>query len=71
MAFAPTHIIILIIILIITLSVVLPFMKIFKKAGFPSALGVLMIVPLVHFIMLFFLAFSEWPALRKSEQREE
>jgi hypothetical protein len=55
------------IILIGFFLVVFPFMKIFKKAGFPSALGVLMIVPLVHFVMLFFLAFSEWPALRKSE----
>jgi hypothetical protein len=42
-----------------------PYCKIFSKAGYPGALGVLMLVPLLNVVMLFFLAFSDWPILRK------
>jgi len=37
-----------------------PFREIFKKAGFPPILSVLMLVPLVNLILLYFVAFSEW-----------
>jgi hypothetical protein len=68
MPFFPSHFMLIVIILLFCIvPVILPFGKIFAKAGFPSVLGVLMIVPLVNFILLFFLAFSEWPALRKSQ----
>jgi hypothetical protein len=52
----------------ISLIVVLPFWQIFKKAGFPPALSVLMLVPFVSLVVLFVVAFSEWPALRRSQQ---
>jgi hypothetical protein len=61
--FQPVH---LLVILVVVLVMVLPYWKIFKKAGFAPALSLLMLVPLVNIIMLFFLAFSEWPALKKS-----
>jgi hypothetical protein len=32
-----------------------------EKAGFPGALGLLALLPLVNLIMFFFLAFSDWP----------
>ena len=35
--------------------------KIFKKAGYPGALGLLMLVPLANILMFAILAFSEWP----------
>jgi hypothetical protein len=63
--FQPLH---LLLILIITLVWFVPFWKIFKKAGFAPALSLLMILPLMNVVMLFFLAFSEWPALKKSGQ---
>jgi uncharacterized membrane protein len=44
---------------------VLPFYKIFSKAGYPGILGLTMIVPLLNVIMLLFLAFSEWPVLKE------
>jgi ATP-dependent Zn protease len=37
-----------------------PFRVIFKKAGFQPILSVLMLVPLVNLILLYFVAFSEW-----------
>ncbi len=51
---------------VVSVSIVVPYWKIFKKAGFAPALSLLMIVPLANVIMPFFLAFSEWPALKKS-----
>lgn len=36
------------------------FWQIFRKAGFPAPLSLLMLVPLVNVAMLFFLAFSPW-----------
>ncbi|HEY3364431.1 MAG TPA: hypothetical protein VGK74_05210 [Symbiobacteriaceae bacterium] len=41
--------------------IVLPYWRIFTKAGYSGALSLLMIVPLANFIMPFVLAFSEWP----------
>lgn len=40
--------------------IVIPFWKIFSKAGFAGALSLLMIVPLVNLIVLYVVAFSEW-----------
>ena len=44
---------------------VLPFWIIFQKAGFPGALALLMLLPVVNVVMPFFLAFADWPALRR------
>jgi hypothetical protein len=49
--------------------VIIPFWQIFKKAGFPAPLSLLMLVPVAGLIVLFFVAFSEWPALRKPNAR--
>ncbi|SDM51474.1 hypothetical protein SAMN05428957_10713 [Oryzisolibacter propanilivorax] len=46
--------------------IVLPFWKIFGKAGFSGWLGLLMIVPMVNLIALYVLAFSDWPIARRT-----
>ena len=43
---------------------ILPFWKIFTKAGFPGWLSLLMFIPIANIIILFYLAFAEWPALK-------
>jgi hypothetical protein len=48
-----------------TAVVVIPFWFIFKKAGFSGALALLMLVPVANLVMLFVLAFAQWPALDK------
>lgn len=48
--------------LIVGLVIILPFWKIFSKAGFNGALSLLMVVPIVNVFMIFFLAFADWPA---------
>ena len=51
----------IIVVLVILILVILPYWKIFSKAGYSGGLSLLMLVPLLNFIMLFFLAFSSWP----------
>jgi len=55
---------VLIIVIVMASVIVVPFWRIFSKAGFPGALSLLMFIPLVNLIMIFVLAFAEWPALR-------
>jgi type VI protein secretion system component VasK len=47
--------------------VVVPYWQIFRKAGFNPALSLLMVVPLANLVMLFYLAFAEWPILKQQQ----
>ena len=47
--------------LIVTAIKILIICKIFSKAGFCWALGLLMLVPIANIVMAFFLAFADWP----------
>ncbi|PDQ19972.1 hypothetical protein CN311_16720 [Mesorhizobium sanjuanii] len=49
------------ILLIICVVLVVPYWRIFPRAGWPSALSLLMVVPLVNFVLLWILAFKKWP----------
>jgi len=53
------------------LLTVLPFWKICTKAGFPGALSLLMLLPIANVILLFYLAFAEWPALQGQGGRSQ
>ena len=52
-------------VLIIVAVKILIFCKIFSRAGYSWALGLLMLVPIANIIMLFVLAFAEWPVQRE------
>jgi hypothetical protein len=54
------------VIIIGSLIVVIPYWMIFKKAGFPPFLGILMVVPLVNVALLYVLAFSQWKVVPSS-----
>ena len=45
--------------------------RIFSKAGYSGALGLLMLVPFGCLIMLCILAFSQWPSLKSSDLPEQ
>ncbi len=45
----------------------LPWFFIYKKAGYNPAMGCLMFIPIANIIMLFVLAFSQWPIERELE----
>jgi len=46
------------------------FWQIFRKAGYPGVLGLLMLVPLVNYGVMLWIAFSEWPAQRRLREAE-
>jgi hypothetical protein len=51
------------VILLIIIGII-PFWKIFRKAGFSPWLTLLMWVPLVNYIILYVVAFSRWDVSR-------
>ena len=51
---------------IMMLIFVIPFWSIFTKADFPGSSSLLMAVPIVNVITLYFLAFSRWPIHRET-----
>ena len=55
---------------IIVVFVVLPFWLICVKAGFPGWYSLAMLIPILHIIFPFYLAFAEWPALRQRRRPE-
>ncbi len=58
----------LVIIAVVSVIVVLPVWKIFAKAGFPGALSLTQLVPILNVIVLFYVAFAEWPIHRQLTQ---
>lgn len=65
---------ILFVVLMALIIKVLIFCKIFSKAGYCWALGLLVILPVIDIIMVFFLAFADWPIskeVRKLKQQQE
>jgi hypothetical protein len=47
------------------LFAIVPFWKIFQKAGFPGILSLTLFVPLLNFIVICWFAYAEWPVLRE------
>jgi hypothetical protein len=45
--------------------IILPWWKIFAKAGYAGALSLLMLVPAVNIVLLLFLGFGDWPVLKE------
>ena len=55
----------LLVLLVAVIITVIAFCKIFAKAGYCWALGLLMLVPIANLVMFLVLAFSEWPILKE------
>ncbi len=62
----PSH---LLIVLVMLLFVLLPLWRILVKAGHPGAISLLALVPAVGIVIIFWLAFSEWPVERECKQK--
>ncbi len=50
--------------LLISAMVLLPFWRICTKAGYSGWLSLLVLIPVVNVVFVYFLGFSEWPSLR-------
>jgi hypothetical protein len=55
---------VMVFIVVFSLAAMIPWFFIYKKAGYHPAMGCLMFVPIVNLVMMFVLAFSEWPIER-------
>jgi hypothetical protein len=64
----PELVILLIIVGFMGLALVWPASRICKRAGFSPWLGVLIIVPLANVFLLWFVAFTPWPAMPETGQ---
>jgi hypothetical protein len=53
--------------LIFAALLVIPFWRISERAGYPGLLGLLIVVPVLNVIFLYYLAFADWPSLRKDQ----
>ncbi len=65
--FQPRHLAVILACLLLLLAGIVPFWQICKKAGFSPALSLLILVPVANIFLPFFLAFADWPALRKAQ----
>ena len=54
--------------LVMAALVIVPFWSIFAKTGHSKWLSLLMAEPLVNVLLLYFLAFSDWPSLKKTSK---
>ena len=61
--FAIWHLIILAVVLAVVLY---PWSKIFRKAGYTGWLCVLLIIPLVNLVTLWWFALAQWPIEKRS-----
>ena len=60
-------VIVLALLVIVPLKLLIACM-IFHKTGYSWALGLLMLVPIVNILMIFVLAFGDWPVRRELRQ---
>src|SRR5579864_2013963 len=56
-----SFLVVLVISVAVTIFFAIVYWKIFAKAGYSGAMGLLMFVPIANFIVLCVLAFGEWP----------
>jgi carbon starvation protein CstA len=56
---------VILVILIVTAVMAWAYCRIFAKAGYPWALGLLMLVPIANIVMPFVLAFGDWPVQKE------
>ena len=54
-----------VLVLAVVALVIWPFWKIFSKAGFSGAWSLTQFVPILNIVVLFYVAFSEWPVHRE------
>lgn len=53
----------LLMIIVYVAIVIVPFYQLWKRTGHNGWISLLMLIPVVNLIMLYVLAFKEWPAL--------
>lgn len=65
--FQPMHILVLCMLMFFLPLIVIPYWMIFKKAGFPPAISLLMFFPLLNLVILYVIAFSRWKVVPEND----
>lgn len=55
---------------LIAIVVVVPVWRICRRTGYPGWLGLLMLIPIVNLLLLYFIAFADWPASKTGAGNE-
>ncbi len=63
---ASTQTLAVVVLLIYAVVIVFPCWRIIARTGLPGALGILAIVPVANLVLIWVLAFVDWPALKKA-----
>jgi Tfp pilus assembly major pilin PilA len=63
--FGVPELVIIVVIAIVAAIGVLPYWKIFSKAGYSGWLSLTQIVPILNIVVIFYVAFAEWPVQRE------
>ena len=51
--------------LFLSALIIFPYWKIFRKAGFPTWLSLLTVIPIVDLVVLYYVGLAKWPARQK------
>jgi hypothetical protein len=54
-----------------SIVMIIPYWKIYEKTGQAGPMALLQLIPLVNIVMLYVLAFSEWPIEREMRTARE
>ncbi len=61
----------LLIVFVIAILLIVPYWKIFSKAGFSGWLSLTMLIPLINLLVPYYLAFAAWPVHKKLVSLED
>lgn len=56
--------------LVMAILVVVPVWRICQRIGYSGWMGILILIPMLNLVFLYFIAFADWPA-DKAEERNE
>ncbi|WP_461306195.1 DUF805 domain-containing protein [Albidovulum sp.] len=48
--------------------IVVPFFQLWKRTGHSGWIALLMVIPVINLVMLYVLAFKDWPALPRRDR---
>ncbi|SFR44427.1 hypothetical protein SAMN05216203_0373 [Marinobacter daqiaonensis] len=53
--------------LVMAVLVVVPVWRICQRIGYPGWMAILILIPMVNMVLLYFIAFADWPSNRNVE----
>jgi hypothetical protein len=60
------HVFFVLLVGVLIVLVVLPYWKIFSKAGFPGWISISQLIPVLNIIILYYVAYSKWKTPQNS-----